>query len=213
MGQTLARIEIGAKQALGGLAARRWLAAPFLIALCLALYLPGFVSLPVTDRDEARFAQATKQMLESGNVVDIRFQDDPRYKKPIGIYWLQALSVAQLSPDRLTEIWAYRVPSLIGITLTVLLTWWAARPIFGRRTALLAAILLAPAFTLALEARIAKSDAVLLATIVLAQGALARLYLFRRRKARGWPALPPSSGSHSAWLSWSRVRWRPASHC
>ena len=184
MGQTLARIEIEAKRALGGLAARRWLAAPFLIALCLALYLPGFVSLPVTDRDEARFAQATKQMVEGGNLVDIRFQDDPRYKKPIGIYWLQALSVAQLSPDRLTEIWAYRVPSLIGITLAVLLTWWAARPIFGRRTALLAAILLAPAFTLALEARIAKSDAVLLATIVLAQGALARLYLFRRARRR-----------------------------
>ena len=192
MGQTLARIEIGAKRVLGVLAVRRWLAAPFLVALCLALYLPGFASLPVTDRDEARFAQATKQMLESGNVIDIRFQDDPRYKKPIGIYWLQALSVASLSPDRLTEIWAYRVPSLIGITLAVLLTWWAARPIFGRETALLAAILLAPAFTLGLEARIAKSDAVLLATIVLAQGALARLYLLgraRRQRMAGIAAI------------------------
>jgi 4-amino-4-deoxy-L-arabinose transferase-like glycosyltransferase len=184
MQQALATFDGIAKRALSGLAGTRWLAAAFIIALCLALYLPGFASLPVTDRDEARFTQATKQMLETGSFIDIRFQDDPRYKKPIGIYWLQALSVASLSPDRLTDIWAYRVPSLLGIIAAVLLTWWAARPIFGRETALLAAILLASAFTLSLEARIAKSDAVLLATIVLAQGALARLYLLGRVRQR-----------------------------
>ncbi len=180
--ESVARIDAGLRNALGWLAARRVLAAGFLVALCLALYLPGFASLPVTDRDEARFAQATKQMLETGDLIDIRFQSEPRYKKPIGIYWLQAAAVSLLSPDNLTQIWAYRVPSLIGIIAAVLLTWWAARPIFGRETALLAAILLAGAFTLSLEARIAKSDGMLLATVVLAQGALARLYLFRRKR-------------------------------
>jgi 4-amino-4-deoxy-L-arabinose transferase-like glycosyltransferase len=179
MNEMLARFDRGVGRALAWIADRRIVSVLLLVSLCLLLYLPGFVSLPVTDRDEARFAQATKQMLETGDFIDIRFQEEPRYKKPIGIYWLQALSVSTLSPDNLTQIWAYRVPSLIGIIAAVLLTWWAARPIFGRRTALLAAILLAGAFTLALEARIAKSDAVLLACIVLAQGALARLYLFR----------------------------------
>ncbi len=29
-------------------------------------------------------------MLETGDYVDIRFQDEVRYKKPVGIYWLQA---------------------------------------------------------------------------------------------------------------------------
>ena len=56
----------------------------------LVLFLPGFFNIPPIDRDEARFAQATKQMVESGDFVDIRFQDDVRYKKPVGIYWLQA---------------------------------------------------------------------------------------------------------------------------
>jgi 4-amino-4-deoxy-L-arabinose transferase-like glycosyltransferase len=185
IGQTLARTDTGAQAALGWLARTRLPAALFLVALCLALYLPGFASLPVTDRDEARFAQATKQMLETGNFIDIRFQTEPRYKKPIGIYWLQALSVSQLSPGSLTDIWAYRIPSLLGMIAAVLLTWWTARPIFGRETALLAAILLAPAFTLALEARIAKSDAALLATIVLTQGALARIYLLGRARRMG----------------------------
>ena len=53
-------------------------------------FLPGFFNIPPIDRDEARFAQATKQMIESGDYIDIRFQDEVRYKKPVGIYWLQA---------------------------------------------------------------------------------------------------------------------------
>ena len=56
----------------------------------LLAFLPGFFQIPPIDRDEARFAQATKQMLETGDYVDIRFQDEVRYKKPVGIYWLQA---------------------------------------------------------------------------------------------------------------------------
>ena len=61
------------------------------------LFLPGFFNIPPIDRDEARFAQATKQMVESGDFVDIRFQDDVRYKKPVGIYWLQAAAVETAS--------------------------------------------------------------------------------------------------------------------
>src|SRR5439155_1292671 len=80
--------------------------------------LPGFFSIPPTDRDESRFAQATKQMIESGDYVDIRFQDEVRYKKPVGIYWLQAgvVKTAQALgvPQALSTIWLYRIPSLIG---------------------------------------------------------------------------------------------------
>src|SRR5690348_2024597 len=72
---------------------------PFLLLslLCLGLYLPGIAALPPTDRDEARFAQATRQMLETGDWLHIRFQDEARNQKPAGIYWLQALSVAATS--------------------------------------------------------------------------------------------------------------------
>ncbi|MBX2804490.1 MAG: glycosyltransferase family 39 protein [Hyphomicrobiales bacterium] len=178
----LARIDQLLKAFLDWISRRPGLSAAFLIAICLAFYLPGSASLPVTDRDEGRFTQATKQMLETGDFIDIRNQDEPRYKKPIGIYWLQAVSVSIFSPDELTQIWAYRIPSLIGVIAAVLLTWWAARPIFGQPTALLAALLLAGAFTLTLEARIAKSDGVLLAFTTLAMGALARIYLFDKKR-------------------------------
>ena len=56
-----------------------------LIILCLFMFLPGIASLPVIDRDEARFAQASVQMAETGDLMDIKFQDQNRYKKPSGI--------------------------------------------------------------------------------------------------------------------------------
>ena len=72
-------------------------AVAFLLLCGLLLFLPGFFNIPPIDRDEARFAQATKQMVETGDFVDIRFQDEVRYKKPVGIYWLQAAAVETAS--------------------------------------------------------------------------------------------------------------------
>jgi len=152
-----------------------------LLVLCLGLYLPGQFDLPPVDRDEARFAQASHQMLESGDFVSIRFQNEARNKKPVGIYWLQAASVGLLSPDDLSAIWAYRVPSWVGATLAVLLTAWAGSALFGAEAGFLAALMLAGTVLLGVEARMAKTDAVLLAVIMGAQAALARLYMERDR--------------------------------
>ena len=97
----------------------------FLILCALVLFLPGFFNIPPIDRDESRFAQATKQMLESGDYIDIRFQDDVRYKKPVGIYWLQSAAVEAASALKLPKaelrIWVYRLPSLIGAIGAVLM--------------------------------------------------------------------------------------------
>jgi 4-amino-4-deoxy-L-arabinose transferase-like glycosyltransferase len=65
-------------------------AAVVLLLICLLSFLPGISQIPPVDRDEAYFAQATKQMIETGDYVDIRYQEDVRYRKPVGIHWLQA---------------------------------------------------------------------------------------------------------------------------
>jgi 4-amino-4-deoxy-L-arabinose transferase-like glycosyltransferase len=164
-----------------------------LIVFSLIAFLPGFFQIPPVDRDEARFAQATKQMLESGQFIDIHFQDEVRYKKPVGIYWLQAIAVkageAAGIPQARTTIWLYRLPSLFGAIGAVLLTYWTALAFVGRRTALLAALMMASSVLLGVEARLAKTDAVLLFTSVAAMGAMARIYLMSRRTpelAVGW---------------------------
>jgi 4-amino-4-deoxy-L-arabinose transferase-like glycosyltransferase len=164
-----------------------------LVAFCLIAFLPGFFQIPPVDRDEARFAQATKQMVERGEYVDIRFQDEVRYKKPVGIYWLQAAVVktgeALGIPNARTTIWLYRLPSLAGATGAVLLTYWAALAFVTRRAALLAALMMASSILLGVEARLAKTDAMLLFTSVAAMGAMARIYLVTRRAPEaqlGW---------------------------
>ena len=170
-----------------------WRAAAFLLVFSLTAFLPGFFQIPPIDRDEARFAQATKQMLEAHEYVDIRFQDEVRYKKPVGIYWLQAAAVkageaAGIHQAR-TTIWLYRLPSLVGATLAVLLTYWAALAFVPRRAGLLAALMMASSVLLGAEARLAKTDAMLLFASVTAMGAMARIYLANRRNTGekiGW---------------------------
>ncbi len=133
-----------------------------LVLLCLAMFLPGLNRLPPTDRDESRFAQASRQMVESGNYIDIRFQDVPRYKKPVGIYWLQSTAVAVVGEGADSPIWVYRLPSFLAGLCAVLLLYGFGRRFAGDDVAFAAAALLAAALVLNIEARLAKTDASLL---------------------------------------------------
>ena len=169
-----------------------WRPYALLLLLCLGLYVPGVAVLPAIDRDESRFVQSTRQMLETDDFLRIRFQDEARNKKPIGIYWLQAAAVALASDADRGAIWPYRLPSLAGATLAVLLTFALGRRLVGATAALLGAALLASTLGLVIEAHLAKTDAVLLATVVAAQGALGAIYCAEARggvRASAWYAL------------------------
>lgn len=161
-----------------------------LLLLCLFAWLPGFSTLPPLDRDEARFAQSSKEMVETGNLVDIRFNTEARYKKPIGIYWLQAASTALFAKPPYNRIWTYRLPSLLGALAAVFLAYWCMHALAPPLAAFVGASLLALALGLAAEAHIAKTDAVLLATAIAAQGVLLRIYLAARGAERVSPSLP-----------------------
>jgi 4-amino-4-deoxy-L-arabinose transferase-like glycosyltransferase len=156
---------------------RTWRPWTILVLLCLALYVPGLAALPATDRDESRFMQASRQMVESGDLVRIRFQDEARNKKPAAAYWLQAASVAAFSDPASTERWPYRLPSMLGAIAAVLLLFAAGQVLFDRRTAFLAAAMLGTSFLLVIEAHVAKTDALLLAATMTAHYALARVYM------------------------------------
>ena len=146
------------------------------------LFLPGRARLPPVDRDEARYLQATRQMLISRDFVDIRFQDQPRNLQPVGVYWLEAAS-ASLFGGAAAPVWAYRLPSLAAAVLAVLLTCRLGTALFGRQAGIGAALLLATCALLSFEARMAKIDACLLATILAAQGCLLHAYGGRVRGA------------------------------
>jgi 4-amino-4-deoxy-L-arabinose transferase-like glycosyltransferase len=191
-----AGLASGMTGTVAAVASRRPMA--LLVLLCLLLYLPGIAALPPFDRDEARFAQASKQMLETGDFIALRFQDEARNKKPVGIYWLQAAAAHALTEPPWDAIWAYRLPSMAAALLAVLLAWrccliWARPP-----TALLAAALLASCVILVTEAHLAKTDAGLLAAILAAQFALATLH-----RAGQDGAAPPGWAAPIFWVAQS----------
>ena len=153
-----------------------------LAAFCLAMWLPGILTVPPSDRDESRFAQATRQMLETGDFVTIRNGPEARNRKPIGINWLQLPGVAAaraLGLARENPIWPYRIPSLAGALLAVLATQGIGARLVDRRTGLLAGAMLGASVLLGVEADIAKTDAMLAGLTVLAMGVLARAYTGR----------------------------------
>ncbi|MGH6880038.1 ArnT family glycosyltransferase [Hypericibacter sp.] len=164
-----------------------------LAVVALLWLLPGFFSLPPIDRDESRFAQATRQMMQSGDLIDIHFQDTPRYKKPVGIYWLQAAAnwITGGSPDG-PSIWRFRLPSLAAALAAVLLTAWMGRLLFSPPVGFLAGLILAAAPLFGIEIRQATTDAVLLALILAAMVALLRVYLAEMRPAG---SAPPGVGN------------------
>lgn len=82
----------------------------------VAAYLVGNQSVNLWDRDEPRYAQTSRQMLESGDWVVPRLLDDVREKKPVFIYWCQAAAMALLRPAP----FAARLPSVVGMTLTLI---------------------------------------------------------------------------------------------
>ena len=151
-----------------------------LTLFCLLLWTPGFFTIPPGDRDESRFVQATKQMLETGDLIRIQNGAEARNRKPIGIHWLQvpfAAAAQRLGLATGNPVWPYRIPSALGGLLAVLAVFWAGQSLMGQRAALLAAGMLAASVVLVTEVHIAKTDAALLGATTVAMGALAQAYM------------------------------------
>ena len=87
-----------------------------LMAVLSVVVLIGHHTVPPMDRDESRFAQASKQMLQSGDYITVRFQDELRAKKPAGIYWLQSTFANFLGAD---DISSYRFVNLLALLAAV----------------------------------------------------------------------------------------------
>lgn len=160
-----------------------WRGPLFAALVALAAALPGAIFLPTLDRDEARFAQATAQMLESGDLVSINFQDQPRFKKPVGIHWLQAASVAAVSSVEKRQIWAYRIPSILGAMAAAAACAWGAAAFWGARGGAIAGAVLGATLVLSSEGMIAATDAALCGSVTWMMAALGRIYAASKGEA------------------------------
>src|SRR5947199_1263766 len=113
----------------------RWLAA----AAVVASFYWMLGAAPLFDVDEGAFSQATLEMFQRGDFLSTYLNGEPRYDKPILVYWLQAASVALFG----VREWAFRLPSALCATGWAWLTYAFVKRSYGMERALLAAALLA----------------------------------------------------------------------
>ena len=149
-----------------------------LLALVTITVFTGQHLVPPMDRDESRFAQASRQMLKSGDYVTIRFQDELRAKKPAGIYWMQSASAALLGEE---DIASYRFVNLLALLAGIFLLYHIGLQLYAPAIALAASAAFASGFLVLAEAHLAKTDTVLMLVVMIQQWALMRIYLDREK--------------------------------
>jgi 4-amino-4-deoxy-L-arabinose transferase-like glycosyltransferase len=118
------------------------------------LYSIGNWSLPLIDRDEPRFAEASREMRQSGNYVVPRLNGEYRFDKPPLIYWCQVLSYDVLGEND----FAARFPSAIFASLAAVATWIFSSRIFGPRVGLWSGIIFATGLQVFVHGRAAVAD-------------------------------------------------------
>ncbi len=146
------------------------------LAVALAVLLPGIAALPVVDGEEARLVEASRQMVASGDLLGIRTPDEPGDPGPVLARWLQWLAVTAMGTGPDAPLWIHRLPSLAGAVLAVLLTYATGVLLAGRAAGLTAALLATATVLLGVEARLAGPDAILLATVTAAGWSLAAVW-------------------------------------
>lgn len=142
-----------------------WIAA---LIVLVAVHAAGTWSLPLLDRDEPRFAEASREMNQRGDRVVPYFNNAPRLAKPPAIYWCQSFCYRLFGENE----FAARFPSVLAAALTALLIFLAARRMYDHDVAMIAAV----------------SFSVSLQTLYLAKAATADMLLVLCVTAAGWAA-------------------------
>lgn len=135
-----------------------------IICLSLLLLLAGNWILPLTDRDEARFSEASREMLLRGDHVVPWFNDAWRFDKPVFIYWCQMASYRVLGVND----FAARLPSVLFTTATALLLVRWGRKLKDAKTGFLAGVIYVAGLHVAIIGRIATADMAMIFFVTLA---------------------------------------------
>ncbi|MCC7104912.1 MAG: glycosyltransferase family 39 protein [Chloroflexi bacterium] len=158
------------------------------LPLLLLAALTFFVGLgrgAITDTDEAFYAEAAREMVESGDWLTPHYNYEPRFQKPILYYWLAAATSLVLGPTELAaRLWA----ALSGLGL-VLVTAACARRWYDESVGLLAGAIVATNFGYFAMARAALPDLPLAFCITLAVFAAFAATLDQERTPRKWVLL------------------------
>jgi 4-amino-4-deoxy-L-arabinose transferase-like glycosyltransferase len=153
-----------------------------ILLLGLALLLSGNWILPLTDRDETRFAEASREMLQRGDYVVPWFNGAWRFDKPVLIYWCQAASYRVFGENA----FAARLPSVLFTVATALLLVRWGRKIKDGKTGFLAGVMFVAGLHVAVIGRVATAD-------------MAMVFFATLAVWSGWELTRPENSARRLW--------------
>jgi 4-amino-4-deoxy-L-arabinose transferase-like glycosyltransferase len=125
-----------------------------LALFCFCLQIAGTWAVPLMDRDEPRFAEASREMRENRNYVVPHFNDQWRLDKPPLIYWCQSAAYRLFGENE----FAARLPSSLASTLTALIVFGFASRVYSRRIGLNAALVFSLSLQVLVESKAGVAD-------------------------------------------------------
>ncbi|HTI68510.1 MAG TPA: glycosyltransferase family 39 protein [Candidatus Limnocylindria bacterium] len=163
-----------------------WKCAVFLFLFALALTSAGNWILPLVDRDEPRFAEASREMIERHDWIVPHFNGDYRFDKPPLIYWCQVACFQVLGQNE----FAARLPSVVATAATTVLIFLFGRRLYGGHEGSWAAIMFATSLQTLIHGRLAVADMLMVVFVTAATWASWELIAARdqqpHRPSLGW---------------------------
>lgn len=153
----------------------------FLLLLGLAVFVPVIGTHDLWPADEPRYAQVAREMLETGDPITLRINEEPYLEKPPLLFW--AIAAVSKPFGDVTAVTA-RIPSVVSALVVVALTYLLAVRLYSPRVGFWSALILITANRFWWQATHAQIDMLLTAFM------LGGLYAFWR-----WHTAP-----HPGWL-------------
>src|ERR1035437_9531512 len=153
-----------------------------ILLFSLMLLLAGNWILPLTDRDEVRFAEASREMLQRGDFVVPWFNGAWRFDKPVFICWCQIASYRVFGEND----FAARLPSVLFTTATALLLVRWGRKIADGKTGFLAGVIFIGCLQILVNGRLATAD-------------MALVFFFTLATWSGWELTRPEQIHRRRW--------------
>ena len=128
-------------------------------------------------------------MVETDDYVNIKFLDEIRAKKPVGIYWLQSISIKLFDKN---DAASYRYISVLGAFITILMIWLFSKNLYGEKVSFFILCFSIVNLLFLFESHIAKTDSFLLGLICIQQFCLFKIILNKKHNNliyRGFPVL------------------------
>lgn len=190
--------------------------ALYVFLFALAMHVAGTWLLPLVDRDEPRFAEASREMLERRDWVVPYFNNQYRFDKPPLTYWAEAASFRAFGESD----WAARLPSVLAAALTALAIYYFGRRAVDERTGFWAAIIYTTSLQVLVHSKLCVADPWLVLFVTVAAWAGWEVVRAARGAAAAWPwqvlfvaalALGFLAKGPVAWLplgmlAWARIR-------